>query len=298
MAFALSPAEAINGVIDYTTNEGRKIYASAIRKVDEELYDCKQENLFGFLRSVSDRAIEYGWEDNANGVGIIHIPNPNNEDQLDNLLTNYGEVYLEAVRAHESTYINGDTREAQNTNMLYKCLMASMSKEAKKKIQIWEDHYNVDGMASGVSLLKVIIRESYLDTIASSNMCRLALSNLDKYILTIGSDIEKFNAYVKTLLNSLKARGERTEDLMVNLFKGYLNASDKAFVAYIEKKKDDWEDDTAQFTVDSLMLIAVNKFGNLKATGGWNAPSAEEEKILALQVEVRRMMKKGSCLTL
>ena len=127
MAFALSPAEAINGVIDYTTNEGRKIYASAIRKVDEELYDCKQENLFGFLRSVSDRAIEYGWEDNANGVGIIHIPNPNNEDQLDNLLTNYGEVSLEAVRAHESTYINGDTREAQNTNMLYKCLMASLN---------------------------------------------------------------------------------------------------------------------------------------------------------------------------
>jgi hypothetical protein len=50
--FALTPAVAIQGVIDYSTSEGRKIYSTATAKLDEELYDCTPKELHhSFSRS-------------------------------------------------------------------------------------------------------------------------------------------------------------------------------------------------------------------------------------------------------
>jgi hypothetical protein len=48
---ALTPAVAIQGVIDLKTTEGRKLYESATHKLDEELYDCKPDGLYQFLQS-------------------------------------------------------------------------------------------------------------------------------------------------------------------------------------------------------------------------------------------------------
>jgi hypothetical protein len=45
-----------------------------------------------------------------------------------------------------------------------------------------------------------------------------------------------FVSSVKGLILSLKARGQRTENLLANLFKGYLARSDKVFVKYIASK--------------------------------------------------------------
>jgi len=52
---------------------------------------------------------------------------------------------------------------------------------------------------------------------------RAKLSALDSYILTIGCDISKFNAYVKDLIDSLTARGETTQDLLANLLESVTN---------------------------------------------------------------------------
>ena len=43
---------------------------------------------------------------------------------------------------------------------------------------------------------------------------------------TVNSDIENFNQYVKVNVDGLKSRGERTDYLMINLFKAYQLASD------------------------------------------------------------------------
>ena len=53
--------------------------------------------------------------------------------------------------------------------MMYKCLLNSLSKEAKIKVQVCESEYIImidEGtyVPSGNLLLKVIIRESHLDT--------------------------------------------------------------------------------------------------------------------------------------
>ena len=96
----------------------------------------------------------------------------------------------------ELQFIDEEGRLAQDTYMLYKCLMASIHNEAKKKVSIWSNQYRIgeDEQVSGVVLLKVIIRESHLDTNnATTNQIRTKLSNLDTYIMTIDSDISCFN---------------------------------------------------------------------------------------------------------
>ncbi len=75
---------------------------------------------------------------------------------------------------------------------------------------IWKDDYTIDEYKSGNLLLKVIIRESHIDTNATTSNIRTKLSSLDTYIHTIGQDITKFNGYVKLLIDSLQARGLKT----------------------------------------------------------------------------------------
>ena len=48
--------------------------------------------------------------------------------------------------------------------------------------------------------------------------------------------------YVKNLVGQLRARGEYTNDLLINLFKGYLAATDKSFTTYIDKKLETYEE--------------------------------------------------------
>jgi hypothetical protein len=88
------------------------------------------------------------------------------------------------------------------------------------------------------------------------------------------------------LIDFLPARGKTTQDLLTNLFKGYLSASDKVFVYYIGCRKLKKYEEGDPTTADGLMEQADNKFKLLKVHNKWNAPSQEEEKILALEARV------------
>ncbi len=110
--------------------------------------------------------------------------------------------------------------------------------------------------SSGVALLKVIIRESHLDTSATTNQSRTKLSVLDTYILTINSDIGKFNQYVKLLIQSLTARNQKANDLLINLFKkAYGSVSDEVFRTWLVRKQDGHEEGN-ELTSDELMMAA------------------------------------------
>ena len=69
--FALTPAIAMQGIINYQTNSGHKMYSGSIAKLDEELYDCKPKGLYQFLQSLSSGAQDIGWSDDD---GILMIP--------------------------------------------------------------------------------------------------------------------------------------------------------------------------------------------------------------------------------
>ena len=80
----------------------------------------------------------------------------------------------------------------------------------------------------------------------------------------------------KTYPNLRSARRQRTEDLLVNLFKGYKAASDKKFVTYIEQKEDEYNEGK-DIDAISLMELAETKYKTLLETDKWKQPSAEQK---------------------
>ena len=291
--FALNPAGAITGLIDFNKVNHLKMHRRATTKLADDTFDCVPEDLYQFLKELGDRAAEYSWSDET--VGILMIPKPSDDPALSvrhvNLLSNHGEISMDDICIFENTYIKGNSRSAQDYNMLCTCLMSALSKAGKSKVVIWEEQYTIDHVKSENLLLKTIIRESHLDLNATTTSIRSQLSSLDTYIATIDSNVTKFNAHVQLLLNGLKSRGEDTQDLLTNLFKGYNAASDRTFVAYIQRKQEDYEDGI-HIEPRQLMMLADNKYKNLLVKGCWNAPSEHEEKIMALETQIQSLKKR------
>ena len=180
IVFALTPATYIHGLLNFAKTDHHKIYRSGVRAI-ETPFDCEADGLYQFLRDIRDRSNQMGWMD---GILNVNISQDDDEEDIQNLIENYGTLTLEQVARWEATYyIATPSRAAQDTYMLYSCLMSSLTAAAKKKIMIWwSDQYSIDVAGnkydSGVALLKVIIRESHLDTNATTNSIRTKLSFL------------------------------------------------------------------------------------------------------------------------
>jgi hypothetical protein len=87
----------------------------------------------------------------------------------------------------------------------------------------------------------------------------------------------------------LTARYQRTNDLLINLFKAYGSVSDEVFRAWLICKQDD-HDEGNELTPDELMMVAKNKYDAMVEKGAWNAPSVEE-KIVALEAKFNLVAK-------
>jgi len=289
--FTLRPALHNNGNIDYATVAVQKLYKQGIEKVQEELFDVEANGVHAFLNALADKAEVVGWS------SILNIPkdiaHPNND--LVDLTTNYGEISLVQVRAHASSYVATQTRQAQDSMMLYTCLMASLSKTGKNKITVYKHDYTVPvtggTMTSGAALLKIIIRECHIDTRATVRQIRSKLMSLPSYLASINQDIPAFNRYVLDLLEQLHARGETTHDLLANLFESYKSVTDKDFVALIKHKENQY-DDGEDIDVHRLMHIAQQKYKTMVGDKTWDVPTKEQEQIVALEAKLAALNKK------
>lgn len=289
--FALVPAQANTDIIDYRKTEGIKLFQSATQglyKEASERFDCDSEELISFIQLVEAHSKMLGYHN------IYQIPttNRNSRDQgTRDFIEHYGIISLGQVRAHASTYVNTHTRLAQESTQLFYCLWNSLSSAGRAKISIWDNDYTVNGQLAGVPMLKVIIRESDVDTQATTAYIRRQLASLDTYMKTIDSDINKFNLHVRSLIRQLEKRRQTSQDLLTNLFKGYKAASDHRFVEYIERKEEEYEEGDDIYP-DELMILAATKYKIRTRNGDWNAPTPEEAKILALEAKIQSMTKK------
>jgi hypothetical protein len=132
------------------------------------------------------------------------------------------------------------------------------------------------------------MKKAIIDTRATASQLRTNLINLDSYMNVVDSNIRLFNQYVKINSEGLKARGESNDDLMVNLFRGYMQAMDQEFVKYIKDKKNSY-DEGADIDADRLMELALNKYENLVTEGQWRALTPADEKLEALNATVDKL---------
>ena len=280
-AFALSPALVDTGIIDYSTTRGTKIYQAATAKLQDDLFDVESGGIHTFLNALSDRAMQYGWD------FILEIPPEVNEphDNLVNLLTNHGEISLDQIRKFVSTYIGGQNRASQDSRAMYVCLTNSLSQKGRDRIRVWKADYTVRGEPSGPLYLKVLIRESHIDTRATVRHLRAKIASIDKYLASIKYNITEFNRYVRDLIDQLASRGEKSEDLMANLFEAYRSAPDKLFVNYIENIINEYDEGKEILPLD-LMQSAQNKYKVLVDEKKWAAQTKEQKEIVALQAQL------------
>ena len=119
---------------------------------------------------------------------------------------------MEQITAFETSYLPTQTRNAQDTKLLYELIFNSITVEGQQKLSNYKREYILSisnpqvNYQAGVCLLKVLICESNLDSSATVSATRLKLSQLNKYVEENGSDITALNAYVKGLFAVLNSR--------------------------------------------------------------------------------------------
>jgi len=83
--FALAPALINDGIINYATPEGAKLYQAAIKALPGDPFNCEPHGIKVFLTTLEDQASRCGW------MCILMVPeDPLEPDEdLINLLHNY-----------------------------------------------------------------------------------------------------------------------------------------------------------------------------------------------------------------
>ncbi len=71
---------------------------------------------------------------------------------------------LQQVKDHATTYLNTQTRAAQNNLLLYTCLAMSIAPETKAKAMIFHQDYHEGQTPIGAAYLKIFIREANVNT--------------------------------------------------------------------------------------------------------------------------------------
>jgi len=294
--FFLTPGMAVQGkFLDFSKKIDIDIYNKGSTALNsDQLFDARADGLNIFLKDLEARARDYGWTKKSTGVLDV-IRTQNQVSTHYNLLKDYGQVSIDDVRNHATYNYSGQrTRMAQDSQMLYQCLWNSLTLSAKKRINIYGDSYHINGDPVGALLLRIIVRESAMDTNVTVEIITRDLENLDlKMSGEAKNNIDDFNVIVMTLLEALAARGQRNDFILSHLFRGYLACSDANFREWIQRKKDEFDENGVNkvSSAQELMQWATQKYRTLKQHGAWDTPSEQAQQIIALQSEVNKLKK-------
>ena len=281
------PADAAGILFDHSTREGLEIFKSATRTLhpnEDDLFDVESPGLQGFLGLLQLRAITCSWAFTVPD----DIADPNSPTK--HLLQRHGEITLAHTRAHCLTWINGQSRLAQENIQMAQAVLNSLSMPGFSKVLVWKNDWMIDGLPAALCLIKVIICEAFIDTNATTRILREKLAALPQQLVLHNNDITALNSFVMVTLEQLNACGETSTDLLPNLFKAHLSAGDRTFTAHIEKKREDCDEGVAM-THNQLMEKAANKCKTLVEDGSWMAPSPEEQKIVALEAKLQKLQR-------
>jgi len=248
------------------------------------LFDIDSKGVNLFCEKLNERAEKAGWL--APGGNILDIPDDGGTNR--NLITEYGRLSMDNIDDHVQTFFGGHNRQAQNDIQIYHCISNSLTPDGQDKIVDETEEYTIGDTPVGIKFLKHILDRATVDTRSTASHLRQNLTDLDSYMSTVNSNIEEFNNYVKTNQQGLKARGERTDDLMINLFKGYAAAKDANFIKYIDTKKDMY-DEGEDITSKQLMRFALNRYKIRCRAQVWGALTPEEKQIVAMSANLNEL---------
>ena len=132
---------------------------------------------------------------------------------------------------------------------------------------------------------KTIIRLATLDGNATVTALRANLRELQN------GNINEIHTYFNQNYVQLKARGQSVNDVHIILFEAYLQGvPDATFHDYMRRLQDNWMDqigDMQDAMHEDIMKKAKAKYDLLVNSGKWGEKSADKEKIIALEAQLK-----------
>lgn len=304
--FALAPAASTNEVIDYRTAEGKKVYKAATAPLwKDDPYDLSAQGLFQFLESLESRGHQFGWTQNPDGVCFVPrnpeaVPLGEDDNPSTDFFEGYAGMTLERIQQWERRMEADQMKAAQDSNQIFHCIMNSITVDARTTLTLEKDDYEFDTqqggrtIQGGLALLKLLTSFVVQETPGMAAIVRMELTNLKDTFLKLDSDVSAFNVQIKLLIKRLNRLGqeESEQDLLLQLFDAYANAHDEDFAKYIESRKAEHDDGRNAVTYKQLMALALQKFKLAKRKGTWQAPTPTQEKLMALQAQLKTMESK------
>ncbi len=92
-------------------------------------------------------------------------------------------------------------------------------------------------------------------------------------------------------MEQLIGRDKTLSDLLIYLFAAYMAVPDKTFVEYVEKQKDKFDTGEDVTTKKLMQVPLIKKYKDCKRADKWQAPSVEEEEIIALTAQIGDLKK-------
>ena len=177
--FCLTPGQISRDLIlNYSNKTDITIYEKTITPF-KLTFDGDICSIKIFIDDIMQRANDTGW---YKGRGdIIHVPVYGTPM---NVVTHYGCVSTDQIRAHATSLINRERRQSQNNKMIVKVILDSINKTVRQKITNQEGVLSVGNplVRSSNLILKLIMNKTIIGTRATSAAFRSDLSNLDSFM--------------------------------------------------------------------------------------------------------------------
>ena len=105
-----------------------------------------------------------GWNKDTGDIILIK----DNEIDLRNIITEYGCLTTRTLEADTDTWIDKETRKAQNNHMMVECMMASITEACFYNISNEDAKYKQKGVKVASLLFKLLMAKAIADTRATT----------------------------------------------------------------------------------------------------------------------------------
>ena len=284
--FALTPALAETGILDYKQKSGSDIYKTATASL-KTLFKGETPNLRTLTNELTTRAKSFGWE------RILTVTMGAGNPDLE-VHRHYNAMTLDQVKTYVNTYIDVGDRNQQNDYQLYVCLNATVDEATLKMMSSLSEDYTCgvnDDKTSGVLYLKVLLAKSAPQAKAMATQARTNIMDLHVYMKDTAKDnVKLLHEHVKSCIAQLLSVNQTSTDIETALFKAYAACKDKKFREYADRLQDKYNEDmTDTITYPVIMAKTENVYTIRMTAKTWLQLSDEQVEIHALRGQVQAL---------
>ena len=242
-----------------------------------------------FLADLKTRAKTCRWDHPTHGILVVEV-----DGTEYNLLDDYGKItdpQVEAAWAAQNT-ADASSRAKQNSQMMYECLMASITEEAKSALASWDQDFHEDGP----SLFFHVVSQLFTATFCNAQATHDNLS--DFHLKRFCYDVIQVNNYISSAVMTLKAASSAggtitDQEILYFQFKVYKKIKSPAewttHILFLESTVAS----TPGYSPETLFNETQAKYTTLLNQGLWKpSDKTPEEQTLAM-VAQQQQVKKG-----